>query len=183
METGLAAARSIMVSIGKTAMTGELTIRAATIDDYLAVCELLHELDDLHVRFRPDFFRPIQGPSRPREQVAQFIDTDNREILLAVVCKDIAGLATIQIMDCPNAPMLQPRQSAVMDNLVVNQKFQRMGIGKKLLDCAVEWARSRRIRFIDINVWIDNETGMSFFQTNGFTPLCQRMELRIDKTE
>lgn len=165
-------------------MKDELTIRAATIDDYSAICQLLHELDDLHVRIRPDVFRPIRGPIRPREQIAQFIDADDGEILLAEVGTDmVVGLATIQIMDRPSAPMLQPRQSAVMDNLVVSQKFRRMGIGKRLLDCAVAWTRSRMIPSIDINVWIENEAGMSFFKANGFTPLCQRMELRIEKAE
>ena len=164
-------------------MKGEVTIRAATIDDYSAVCQLLHELDDLHVRIRPDVFRPIRGSIRPREQIAHFIDADDGEILLAEVGTDIVGLATIQIMDRPSVPMLQPRQSAVMDNLVVSQKFQRMGIGKQLLDRAVAWTRSRMIPLIDINVWIENETGMSFFTANGFTPLCQRMELRIEQAE
>ncbi|MCA9125290.1 MAG: GNAT family N-acetyltransferase, partial [Planctomycetales bacterium] len=64
-----------------------------------------------------------------------------------------------------------------------NQDFQRLGIGKRLLDCAVEWTQSRKIPRIDINVWIDNKTGMSFFTSNGFTPMCQRMEFRIDNAK
>ncbi len=164
-------------------MTGEVTIRAATMNEFSAVCQLLHELDNLHVRLRPDVFQPFKGPTRPREVIARFIDQDDGELFLAEVGSDIVGLATIQITDSPDAPMFRPRQNAVMDNLVVNQKFQGLGIGKMLLDCAVEWTHARKIPCININVWIDNESGVSFFTANGFTPLCQRMELRIDKAK
>ena len=168
---------------GQAAMTGEVTIRTATMEDFTAVCQWLHELDELHVRLRPDVFQPFNGPTRPREVIAQFIDEDDGEIFLANVGNDIVGLATIQVRDRADAPMFWPRQNAVIDNLVVSQKFQRLGIGKKLLDCAVEWTRSRKIPRIDINVWSDNKTGMSFFTANGFTPMCQRMELRIDNAK
>lgn len=161
-------------------MTGKVTIRAATMDDFSAICQLLHELDDLHVRIRPDVFQPFDGPTRPRERIARFIDEHDGEIFLAEVGTDIVGVATIQIMDSPDAPMFRPRQTAVIDDLVVNQEFQGLGIGKRLLDSAVEWTQLRKILRININVWIDNETGMSFFAANGFTPMYQRMELRID---
>ena len=164
-------------------MTGEVTIRTATMTDFSAVCQLLHELDDLHVRIRPDVFQPLDGPIRPRERIARFIDDREGEIFLAEVGASTVGLATIQITDSPDAPMFRPRRSASIDNLVVNQEFQRLGIGKRLLDCAVEWTRSRKIPCIDINVWIENETGMFFFKANGFEPLCQRMELRIDNAK
>jgi ribosomal protein S18 acetylase RimI-like enzyme len=164
-------------------MPNEPTIRTATMDDFSAVDRLLHELDDHHVRIRPDVFRPFNGPTRPRELIARFIDEDDGELFLAEVGNDIVGLATIQITDSPDAPMFRPRQNAIIDNLVVNQEFQRLGVGKRLLDCAVEWTRSRKIPRIDINVWIDNKTSLSFFTANGFTPMCQRMELRIDKAK
>lgn len=162
-------------------MTSEVTIRTATIDDFSAVCRLLHELDDHHVRIRPDVFQPFDGPPRPREHIAQLIDEHDSEIFLAEIGAEIGGLATIELTDSPNAPMFRPRPSAVMSDLVVNQKFQGLGIGKGLLDRAAEWTQSRKIACITINVWIDNETGLSFFGANGFTPLCQRMELRVDK--
>ncbi len=164
-------------------MTGEVTIRIATMGDCSAVCQLLHELDNHHVRIRPDVFQPFDGPARSREHLAQFVDEHDGEIFLAEVGTDIVGLATIQITNSPDAPMFRPCQNAVMDNLIVSQDFQGLGIGKMLLDRAVEWARSRDIRCININVWIDNEAGLSFFTANGFQPSCQRMELRIDNAK
>lgn len=164
-------------------MTREVVIRIATTDDCPAVCRLLRELDDHHIRIRPDVFQSFDGPTRPQEHLARFINEHDGDIFLAEVGADIVGLATIRIVDGPDGPMFRSSQSASMDNLIVTRDFQGLGIGKRLLDRAVTWSQSREIPSININVWIDNESGTSFFKASGFKPLCQRMELRIDSAQ
>ena len=124
----IAAIWSTRTLFGQTAMTGEVTIRTATMDDFSAVCQWLHELDDLHVRLRPDVFRPFNGPTRSREVIAQFIDEDDGEIFLAEVGNDIVGLATIQVTDRPGAPMFWPRQNAI-DPSGAGSDLRAIGIG------------------------------------------------------
>ena len=161
-------------------MTGDVTIRAATMDDYSAICQLFHELDDHHVRIRPDVFQHFNGPPRRRDVITRLVDDRQGEIFLAEVGKEIVALATVHVKDCPDAPMFRPCKIAVMDNLVVSQDYRGAGVGKKLLDRVAKWAESRNIPSINISVWIENESGMSFFAANGFKPMCQRMELRLD---
>lgn len=165
-----------------TPMPTELTIRTATMDDFAAVCRLLHELDGHHVRILPDVFQPFDGPTRQRERIARFVDGDDAELFVAEINRDIVGLATIQISSSPDAPMFRPGRHAYMDNLVVNRDFRGSGIGKMLLARVTEWTRSRNLQCIEISVWMDNDVGLSFFTSNGFTPRCQRMQLRIDDT-
>ena len=162
-------------------MPTELTIRTATLDDYPAVCQLLHELDDHHVRIRPDVFQPFDDPTRLRERIARFVDEDDAELFVAEIHTDIVGLATVEISDNPDAPMFRPGQRACIDDLVIRRESRGQGIGKLLLARVTEWTRSRKLQCIDINVWNENKVGTSFFKTNGFEPRCQRMELKIDK--
>ena len=162
-------------------MPTELTIRTATMDDYAAICRLLDELDDHHARILPDVFQPFDDPTRQRERIARFVDQDDAELFIAELNTDIIGLATVRISDNPDAPMFRPGRRACMDDLVVRRESRGLRIGNRLLARVTEWTRSRGLQWIDINVWNENKVGLSFFTTNGFTPRCQRMELRIDK--
>ena len=121
------------------------------MDDYPAVCRLLHELDDHHVRIRPDVFQPFDDPIRQRERIAQFVNEDDAELFVAEINTDIVGLATVRISDNPDAPMFRPGRRASMDNLVVNREFRGLGIAKMLLDRVTEWTQSRELHCIDIN--------------------------------
>ena len=165
----------------KAPMPAKLTIRTATMDDYPAVCRLLHELDDHHVRIRPDVFQPFDDPVRQRERIARFVNAADAEMFVAEINTEMVGLATVRISDNPDAPMFRPGRRACVDDLVVKCEFQGLGIAKRLLDCVTEWTQSQELQCININVWNDNKAGLSFFTTNGFTPRCQQMELRIDK--
>ena len=158
-------------------------VRSATIDDFAAVCELSQALDDLHVRLRPDLFQEFDGPPRSLEFIARWIGGEDSELLVAQVGEDVAGLATIQIADRPRAPMFRPRQCAVINDLVVSESYRGYGIGKLLLKAAADWASERGVPSLNISVWNDNEGGVSFFTANGFAPICQRMELRIDEAK
>ena len=46
-----------------------LTIRTATMDDFAEIRELLHELDDHHVRILPEVFQPFDDPTRQRDRI------------------------------------------------------------------------------------------------------------------
>ena len=162
-------------------MTTGLTIRTATMDDFPAICRLLDELDDHHVRILPDVFQPLDDPPRQRDRVARFLDEDDTELFVAESRAGLVGLVTVRVSENPDAPMFRPDRRAYIDDLVVRGECRGQGIGKRLLARVSEWARSRKLRCIDISVWNENKVGKSFFEANGFEPRYQRMELKIDE--
>lgn len=157
------------------------TIRTATMDDFAELCQLLHELDDHHVRILPDVFQPFDDPKRQGNRLARFLEEDDAELFVAESSTGIVGLVTVRISETPDAPMFRPDRRACIDDLVVRNESRGQGIGKQLLARVSEWTRSRKLQWIDINVWHANTAGASFFKANGFEPRYQRMELRIEK--
>lgn len=162
-------------------MPTETTIRNATMDDYASVCQLLQELDDHHVQIRPDVFQRYDDPKSHRERISRFVKKSDARLFVAELNADIVGLATIRISENSKAPMFRSKWRACMDNIVVKREFRNLGVAKALLAQITEWTRSQNLECIEINVWNENLAGLSFFTTNGFTPQCQKMELRIDK--
>ena len=162
-------------------MTTGLTIRAATMDDFAAICGLLHELDDHHVRILPEVFQPYDDPSRQHDHIARFVDGDDAELFVAELGTNIVGLATVRIAENTAAPMFRPERRAYIDDLVVKLESRGQGIGQLLLARVTEWAHAQKLEYIDISVWNENQVGTSFFKTIGFEPRCQRMQLKINK--
>lgn len=151
------------------------------MDDCPAVYRLLHELDDLHVRIRPDVFQPFDDPEQQRERVAGFVDADDAELFVAEMDDSIVGLATVRVASNPDAPMFRSGRRALMDDLFVAPDQRRSGIAQMLLERIKEWTQSRDLPTLDINVWNANDSGVAFFTASGFAPRCQQMELKFQK--
>lgn len=165
-------------------MPNEVAIRRGTIQDFAAIASMLDELDAHHVRLLPEVFQRVDDSHWQRQRIAGFLDRDDAAIFLAELGQQVpsvAGLATVQITDSAPGPILRSDRRVRIDNLFVFPEFQRLGIGKALLDHVASWAQSRGAGHIEINVWHANTAGLSFFTNQGFTVRNQRMELRLDE--
>ena len=151
--------------------------------DFDAICQLLYELDEFHVRLLPDLLQTIDDPARQNERIGQYVAADDAELLVAELHGALVGLSTVRVLSNPDAPMFKAGQRAYMDDLVVSDRFRGRGIGKQLLSKVVDWARARELKYVDTNVWDDNECAMSFYRFHGFQPRYHRLELRTDLRE
>jgi ribosomal protein S18 acetylase RimI-like enzyme len=52
--------------------------------------------------------------------------------------------------------------------ILVHERFRGMGIGAKLLDKAIEWARDRKLPAISLLVFAHNERAIALYRTRGF---------------
>jgi GNAT superfamily N-acetyltransferase len=163
-------------------MATETNIRSGTMGDCPLACELLREIDGQHARMRPDVFQPFVDSAQQRDRITRFVDQDDAEMLVAEIDSELVGLATVRVSTYPEAPMFRAGSRVCLDDLVVRSEFRGRGIAAILVDRAAEWAQSRKIPSLVINVWNENEGGLAFFTENGFEPRCQQMELRIDNT-
>ena len=79
-----------------------LTVRAATMAGYEAVCRLKRALDDHHVRLLPERFRVLEGTARPRELIEQFVKSEDAAMLVADEGSQVAGALNMMVRCCPN---------------------------------------------------------------------------------
>jgi hypothetical protein len=85
-------------------------IRAARPEDYDALCALWREMDDLHARMLPAFFRRTTRPSHPREQFDKILRSPDEHLAVAAVDDELVALAHVQIFDTPPVPQMTPRR-------------------------------------------------------------------------
>lgn len=157
-----------------------IKIRTMCPEDYETYRSFLSELHALHVKERPDIFRPKAGVP-PREVFESDLQKDDRDYFLAVSNEDAAGMCTLlwkERKDDPEYPLL-PCRSGHIDDLFVAPEFRKQGIGTLLYREAERRAKERGVDNLTLMVWSFNENAMKLYQKLGMKPLLLNMEQRL----
>ena len=138
------------------------TLRLMTEDD---AGELLEFLPRTHVE--SDFINYFPGEFKMTlEEEKQFIrDHTGKRGAIA-----LAAVVDGRIIACGGAsPAKQKRYVHQTETgLVVLKEFWRQGIGRKIMECIVEWGRKQGLRKICLRVFADNAPALPLYQSLGF---------------
>ncbi len=66
-----------------------------------------------------------------------------------------------------------------VDNLVVDENFRSLGIGKTLLKAARSWATAEGASELHTKVYDFNTDAVQFYEANGFTPLNRIYRMKL----
>jgi ribosomal protein S18 acetylase RimI-like enzyme len=147
-------------------------IRAASLADYGALSRLWAQVDALHARVRPDYFRSNDGEPRSRREVEELLAARDTAVLAAVADEQVVGLVEVSLHDTPREPRLAERRRAHVVDLVVDEAHRRRGIGRALMDAAVSWARQHGATDVVLTVWAGNNEAEAFYRSLGYVPIC-----------
>jgi GNAT superfamily N-acetyltransferase len=152
-------------------------VRAATVGDYPSLVRLFDELDEIHRRARPDFFRPFDGPARSYRQVEQWLVEPGSTVLVAERGADVIGLVLLLTHPSRAFAGAVPRKVVEVDNLVVRADQRGGRVGRRLLVAAVDWARREGATHVEVAVHAFNRDARRFYENFGFAPSVDRLVL------
>jgi ribosomal protein S18 acetylase RimI-like enzyme len=153
-----------------------ISVRLAQRADLSELARLLDEVVLLHHHEDPTQFLGPEAAAHHRYLEERFNDPD-AAIFVAEDGSAPAGIAVTVIRDAP--PFLNPNKFVLLENLAVGARFRRTGVGRKLVDAAVLWARARDMKELDLNVYEFNHTAIHFYEAVGFRPVSRRMRLAL----
>jgi ribosomal protein S18 acetylase RimI-like enzyme len=158
----------------------EVLLRAATADDYEALCELFDEVDGLHRDHLPLIFQQPTGPVREQAYHQGLITDENVGMFLAEVNGSAVGFVHGVVRDTPAIPILVPRRYAIVDSIGVTSGFRGGGIGRMLMERIHAWAVAKGASAIELNVHAFNSGAISFYRKLGYEVASQRMSRSLD---
>ena len=141
-----------------------MEIRRAKKEDIARLSDLLSQVLEIHAKLRPDLF--MSGTTKyNQEQLEEMINNDTKPIYVAVINDYVVGYAMCQIR-VPTSNMY-PIKVFHLDDLCVDEKYRKQGIGEALYQKVVETAKDNNCYEVTLNVWPGNDAALKFYEKMG----------------
>ena len=154
-------------------------IESASVPDVPALSALLAEGDLDHQAF--DRMAIRQGDPCPveRDWLADCIADPDQCVLVARAVDRIVGMVRTLVVHQGASRLRNPMIIGIVEEIVVSRSARREGIGRKLMDEAVAWAKAAGAIRIQLRVYSRNEAARSFYRRLGYGELVHTLHLDL----
>lgn len=134
-----------------------------TEDIYKLNTELFIVLNEL----KNDIYNPI---AFPEAFIKSMIISKDSDYILAIDDERIVGYALIEERVSPykEYDSFVEDHYAFIYEIVVLPEYRNKGYGKKIIDEAVKWAKSKKLTSIELNALSNNYSARAFYERIGF---------------
>lgn len=145
-----------------------INIKKCTIED-------LHKLQEISYETFDDTFKDQNSPENMNtylerafnlKQLKKELSDISSQFFFVYYNDEVAGYLKVNINDAQSEEM--GNESLEMERIYIKNKFQRHGLGKYLLDKAMEIVIERNKKKIWLGVWEKNENAIAFYKKMGF---------------
>jgi ribosomal protein S18 acetylase RimI-like enzyme len=148
-----------------------VTIRRAGPGDAEALDRLFRYLDAFHAEARPDMFRMPEGSPRGEDFLPGVLADPLQAILVAATAAGaVVGYVHVRVKQAPGAPYRVARRYGEIDNLAVLPEAQGQGVGRRLIEGALDWLAGQGVDDHQIAVHAFNTAAMRLYARLGFVP-------------
>ncbi len=156
-----------------------MNIRRAKIGDAERIKELLYQVGRIHAEARPDIFK-LGEKKYSDNELMEIIQNDKTPIF--VYCDEdnvVLAYAFCIYKITESNILLQDSMTLYIDDLCVDEKHRRCGIGKALYDYVLSEAKKNSCDSVTLNVWSFNEKAVDFYKKCGLIPQRTIMEKKL----
>lgn len=148
-------------------------IRFAKTEDYRQVEKLMKQVQELHISWRPDIYKPCDVVLPE----AAFLEEVKQETMLVAESGGrVVGLCAFMHRHIETDKQMT-RDVLFIDVMVVDEAYRGQGIGHQLFDSLKELAKERQVDGIELQVNARNRAAYEMYTKYGFTEKSINMEL------
>ena len=134
------------------------TIRPARYEDIPCLVKLLQQLFTIEADFR------FNSTAQSRA-LSLLIDSDQPgDVFVTEVNDKVVGMCSIQFV----VSTAEGGLAAILEDLVINEKYRRQNLGTALLTHAEEFARSLGASRVQLLADMDNSSALNFYGAQGW---------------
>lgn len=130
-----------------------MVIRKATVKDLDTAYNLLNELYENRIKYK--IFKELYN-EKITDSNSYYVVMENENKVVAILIMYIRTKLT------------RAKREAYVESIIVDEKYRNNGIGKKMLQHAIDYAKSLDCEVIDLSCVISNEKGQKFYEEMGF---------------
>ena len=97
------------------------------------------------------------------------LSNSNNIYLVAELENEIVGICFSNIKEISNNKIMKDRKFLHIENICIDKKHQKKGIGKKLYNQIIQLAKEKNIKNIELMVWEFNENAIKFYKNLGMS--------------
>ena len=143
-----------------------MIIRKAEEKDIARIDDLLLQVLRIHNSVRPDIFKP-ETRKYTDDELKELITDPERPIFVAEVDGRVEGYAFCIFQQNVDNNILTDIRTLYIDDLCVDEKCRGKGVGKKLYQYVIDYAKQSGCYNVTLNVWEGNDTARSFYEAMG----------------
>lgn len=152
-------------------------IERAKPTDIPRLMDLLTQVNMVHHRGRPDLFK---GPTTKygEEELRDLLRDDSRPVFVERdEAGQVMGYAFCVAQEVRNDRLLADRRTLYIDDLCVDESARGKGVGTRLYEYVLDYARRGGFYNVTLNVWTLNGPAMRFYERRGLKPQKVGMEV------
>lgn len=154
-----------------------IQVRLADLDELWRITPMKEQIHALHVAGRPDLFAPFED----RSAFEAYVREDGLRLFLAEREGEPRGYALTRVVDRAANPYMRRRLFLRVEEICVDERFRRQGVGRALIQAVREEAQALGCPRVVLDVWSFNEEAMRFYQSMGFHAYQTFMECNTDE--
>lgn len=150
--------------------------RKATNNDIPAIAELYREQFREMAKLIPDF---IKEGDQNTEFIENTIANEESDILVYENDGVVVGFILLQAKKRPDFSFMLPGKYCYIMDIIVTENHRGKGFGTALMNAAKDWAKERDCIFINLDVLVNNQSAIKFYEKLGFIPKAQEMYCKL----
>ena len=150
-----------------------IQIRLANKNDYESVIRIMSQVQDMHVEWRPDIYKPNENLI-PEDVFEKIIE--NGTFYVAEENGTVVGVLEI-VFRHVESPSHVTRDFIFVDSMAIDEKYRGLGIGHQMFDFLKELKKEKNLDGIELQVNARNYAAYEMYKKCGFTEKSINMEL------
>ena len=145
-----------------------MKIRRAIATDSLLLSSLCVDVQSLHAKHHPDFFKIPESDDFAVSFFDGMLADPTTSIFIAEENGQALGYVLCKLIERPENPFTFAMRYLLVDQISVRPAAQGKGVGKTLIKRAVELALELNLQMIQLDSWVFNTEAHTFFEKMGF---------------
>lgn len=145
-----------------------MTIKKCRLEDLRELRKISVETftETFKVQNSPEHLNAYLERAYNLDQLEQELTNRFSQFFFVYITQEVAGYLKVNIDEAQSEAM--GADSLEVERIYVKKKFQKHGVGKQLLNKALEIALEQKKKKIWLGVWEENENAIAFYQKKGF---------------